>query len=216
LNDSAIKIQRQELLRASLAHVPFDGWNNISLFRGAKDLGWRKEEVTRLFPAGGFDAALLFSRWADSEMLERFSKLDLSEIRVRDRVARVIRCRLEFLQPHSEAVRRLVFFMMLPGNARHSAMALYSTADTIWRALDDTSTDFNHYTKRLIAVGVLCSTTLFWLDDASPDKKDSWGFLDRRIKNVMGIQKLRQKSDAVFKYIPNPARTLKRFRSFRI
>ena len=34
-------------------------------------------------------------------------------------------------------------------------------------------------------------TLLFWLNDDSEDNADSWAFLDRRIGNVMEIEKLK-------------------------
>ena len=72
-----------------------------------------------------------------------------SEMRIRDRVKRAVQCRLEFLEPHREAIRRLTSFMLLPGNGRHSFSLLYRTVDSIWFAVGDKSADFSFYTKRI-------------------------------------------------------------------
>ena len=37
----------------------------------------------------------------------------------------------------------------------------------MWRIAGDTSTDFNHYTKRMTLGAVYGSTLLVWLDDQS-------------------------------------------------
>jgi ubiquinone biosynthesis protein COQ9 len=57
--------------------------------------------------------------------------------------------------------------------------------------LGDTSTDFNWYTKRATLSGVYGSTVLFWLGDDSPGHAATWEFLDRRIADVMQIEKFK-------------------------
>jgi ubiquinone biosynthesis protein COQ9 len=59
----------------------------------------------------------------------------------------------------------------------------------MWRIAGDTSTDYNHYTKRLMLGGVYASTLLVWLDDASEGFIETRSFLDRRIDDVMKIEK---------------------------
>jgi ubiquinone biosynthesis protein COQ9 len=61
----------------------------------------------------------------------------------------------------------------------------------MWYAAGDTSTDFNFYTKRATLAGVYSSTLLYWLNDRSPGSEATWGFLDRRIDDVMKIEKLK-------------------------
>ncbi len=53
----------------------------------------------------------------------------------------------------------------------------------------DTATDFNFYTKRGLLAGVQSSTVLYWLGDESEGQAATWGFLDRRITDVMRIGK---------------------------
>ncbi len=61
----------------------------------------------------------------------------------------------------------------------------------MWRIAGDTSTDFNHYTKRMTLGAVYGSTLLVWLDDASEGLDETAAFLDRRIENVMNFEKLK-------------------------
>ena len=75
--------------------------------------------------------------------------------------------------------------------AADGAKAIWGTSDAIWNALGDTSEDVNWYTKRATLSGVYSSTVLYWLGDDSEDNEDTWAFLDRRIENVMQIEKLK-------------------------
>lgn len=210
---NSIEKLQAKLVLASLRHVVFDGWNRVSLQRAAADLSWPGAEVDRLFPRGGLDAAIIFSKLADEEMLACTSRELSSEMRIRDRVKRAVQCRLEFLEPHREAIRRLTSFMLVPGNGRHSFSLLYSTVDSIWFAVGDKSVDFSFYTKRALLAGVVASTNIFWLEDQSEGCQHTWEFLDRRINDVLGIQKIRTKSERIREMMPNPLSCFSHFRS---
>ena len=210
---NSIEELQKKLVSATLTHVVFDGWNSVALKRAAADLSWPRAEVDRLFPRGGLDAAIIFSKLADEEMLASTSREPSSEMKIRDQVARAVRCRLEFLEPNREAIRRLTSFMMLPGNGRHSFSLLYRTVDAIWFAVGDKSADFSFYTKRALLAGVVASTNVFWLEDQSEGHQDTWSFLDRRINDVLGIQKIRKKSEQIRGMMPNPLSCFFQFKS---
>ena len=59
----------------------------------------------------------------------------------------------------------------------------------IWSGIGDTSEDINWYSKRATLSGVYGATVLYWLGDESETNADTWAFLDRRIGNVMQIEK---------------------------
>jgi hypothetical protein len=113
--------QRDRLLEAALVHVPFDGWSRRSLFAGAADLGLEPSVARRLFPRAGDDLLVQVERWADRQMLARVGPLD--DLRVRERIARLVRTRLEVLGPHREAMRRATAARLLPSNGLQQAFA---------------------------------------------------------------------------------------------
>jgi len=95
------------------------------------------------------------------------------------------------LKPHKEATRRAAAFLTLPPHAAMGAKLLYRTVDAIWRAIGDTSTDFNFYTKRAILAAVYSSTLMRWFTDDSDGETATQEFLDNRIENVMQFEKLK-------------------------
>ena len=183
--------ERHALLEAALGHVPFEGWTRRALAAAARDCGYEPSLARRAFPRGIGDLVDFFAAEADRRMLAELAGLDLGAMRIRDRIATTVRCRLELLAPNREAVRRAIAFYAQPGRAPAGLAALYRTVDAMWRAAGDTATDFNFYTKRMLLSGVYTTTLLYWLDDRSPECADCWAFLDRRIANVMEIQKAR-------------------------
>lgn len=178
------------VIAAALPHVPFDGWSEATLRAAIADSGVAEGLARALFPRGGVDLALAFHRQGDAQMAERLATMDLDAMRFRDRIARAVRLRLD-LVPDRELVRRGATLFALPQHAADGARALWQTADAIWTALGDTDRDLNWYTKRATLSGVYGATVLYWLGDDSPGHQATWDFLDRRIEDVMRIEKVK-------------------------
>jgi len=192
---------RRALLQASLPHVAFDGWTLMVMRAGAEDAGLPAADVERLFPDGPDELVAFFVAESDRAMEAELQRRNLGNMRVRDRIATAVRVRLEQHADHREAIRRALALQAMPHNGPGGLKALYRTVDAMWHAAGDTATDYNFYSKRLLLSGVYLSTLLFWLNDGSDDFADTWAFLDRRIENVMHIEKLKGR---VSKWLPAP------------
>lgn len=177
------------LLDACLMHVPFDGWSEATVRAAAKDAQIDLAMVRALCPRGAVDLALAYHARGDAAMVARMKSGDLPE-RFRDKIAAGVRFRIEAVSD-KEAVRRGTTLFALPMYAADGAKAIWGTADKIWNTLGDTSDDVNWYTKRATLSGVYSATVLYWLGDDSIDNQATWEFLDRRIEDVMRIEKLK-------------------------
>lgn len=209
MSDQNIK---DEILIATLNHVPFDGWTQKALHRGVKDTGHHSTEALRLFPEGLKSLAEHLSNYADRMMLEALEQKNLDEMRVRDRIAFAVRCRLEILQPHREAMRRIAAYLALPANVPLAAKLTYQTVNAMWYAAGDTATDFNFYTKRALLSGVYTSTAMYWLNDTSNDCSATWAFLERRISDVMKVPGYISRAKDTIKRLPSPLNLVRAFR----
>src|SRR5258708_3168514 len=188
MNEAALK---KALLDAALAHVPFDGFSRKALERAAADLGVEPTEIAKIFPSGGPSLVEAYSEAADGEMEAGLGRVDLKSIKVRERIAAAVRLRLAALKPHKEAARRAAAFLSLPPNLGLATRLVYRTVDSMWRAVGDTSTDFNFYTKRAILAGVWSSTLMRWFNDTSDGESETETFLAARIENVMQFEQLK-------------------------
>jgi len=200
---------RPRLVAAMLPNVPFDGWTAES-----RDLAADAEGVDRDIAAMALpDAASMVDAYtlrADAMMADAMA--GALQLKVRDRIRLALRSRLQAASPDREAVRRALSVLLLPQNAALSARTLWRTADAMWRAAGDTATDFNHYSKRVILAGVYSASLLYWLDDDSDDHAATWGFIDRRIDDVMTFEKTKARVQDAMANLPNPARFLGRLR----
>jgi len=199
--------ERRLLLAATLPHVAFDGWSMAAMRAGAHDAGMPEADVRRLFSGGPDELVRFFVAEADRTMEEELARRNLGNMRIRDRIATAVRVRLEQHDANREAIRRALALQALPQNGPGGLRALYRTVDAMWHAAGDTATDFNFYTKRMLLSGVYMATLLYWLDDKSEESSDTWAFLDRRIDNVMQIQKTRGRLE---RWLPDPDDLMRR------
>ncbi len=181
---------KADLLQAALMHVAFDGWSDATFQAAIRDTGLEATVARAVCPRGAVDLAIAFHKAGDAAMLERLMQADLSGMKFREKVTAAVRFRLEAIED-KEAVRRGATLFALPMYAADGAKLVWGTADEIWNALGDTSDDVNWYTKRATLSGVYSSTVLYWLGDDSPDHMATWGFLDRRIGDVMRIEEVK-------------------------
>ena len=181
---------KTKLLEAIKAHVPFDGWSAASFRAAQQDAGIDPGLAQAVCPRGAVDLALAFHAAGDAAMEARLAAADLDEMRFRDRVAAAVRFRLEAVED-KELVRRGMTLFALPYYGVDGAQAIWRTCDRVWSALGDTSADINWYTKRATLSGVYGAVVLYWLGDTSEGHEKTWEFLDRRIDDVMQIEKFK-------------------------
>lgn len=183
---------RARMMQAVLGHVPFDGWSDTAFRAAADEAGVPLALARGIFPRGAVDLAAAIHRQGDAEMSARLAGEALTGLRFRDRVAHAVRLRLE-IAGDREVVRRASALFALPLHAAEGARLIWGTADAIWTALGDSSRDVNWYSKRATLSAVYGSTVLYWLGDDSPGHEATWAFLDRRIEDVMQIEKAKAK-----------------------
>jgi ubiquinone biosynthesis protein COQ9 len=204
-------------LRAALArlvakHAAFDGWSEAAVGNAAAELGVPPDRARLAFPGG---KTAMIDAWfgsVDVAMLEAFPPERIAAMKIRDRIRELVMFRLERMLPEREALRRALAILAAPLNARAAARLAWRSADRIWRLAGDTATDFNHYSKRIILIGVYGSTTLIFLDDQSEGLADTRAFLDRRIENVMQFEKAKARWLGSGERLPSLSRFLGRLR----
>ena len=182
---------RDRLADAVVAEAAFEGWTRTALAAAGRQLDLPAGEVDRLFPGGPIQVLTHASKLADRRTVRDMEAEGVLALKIRDRIKSAVRIRLERHVGNREAARRALAVLSLPFNAGLGLKLLYKTVDALWYAAGDTSTDFNFYTKRATLAGVYSSTLLYWLNDRSPGAEQTWSFLDRRIDDVMKIEKLK-------------------------
>jgi ubiquinone biosynthesis protein COQ9 len=180
---------RERLALAVGDNAVFDGWCAAAVDSAAAQLGIDPAQAGLAFPKRKAQMIDAYIQGVDREMEKRLPATKLAKMKIRERIRALVWTRLEIMGPAREAVRSALSVLAMPQNVPLAARIGWRSADLMWRLAGDTSTDFNHYTKRMTLGAVYGSTLLAWLDDKSEGWTDTAAFLDRRIDNVMQFEK---------------------------
>jgi len=182
---------RRKLALAVGENAVFDGWTRAAVDSAAKQLGVDPIQARLAMPKSQAGLVDLYVREVDRGLEAYFTPERLSKLKIREKIRALVWRRFEIMGPAREAVRRALAILAIPQNVPLGLRISWRTADTMWRIAGDTSTDFNHYTKRITLGAVYGSTLLAWLDDQSEGWTETAGFLDRRIDGVMKFEKFK-------------------------
>lgn len=188
---SPLERLRRQLALAVGENAVFDGWTRQAVDSAARKLGIDPDQARLAMPKGQAELIDIYIQEVDRRLEAYFTPERLSKLKVREKIQELVWRRLEIMAPAREAVRRALAILALPQNIPLGLRLSWRTSDLMWRIAGDTSTDFNHYTKRMTLGAVYGSTLLIWLDDKSEGWSDTAGFLERRIEDVMKIEKLK-------------------------
>src|SRR6476660_5559596 len=186
---SPLEKLRRQLALAVGENAVFDGWTRAAVDSAAGQLGIDPAQARLAMPktqAGMIDT---YIQEVDRALEAWFTPKRLATMKIREKIRSLIWRRLEIMGPAREAVRRALAILAMPQNLPLALRTGWHTADLMWRLAGDTSTDFNHYTKRMTLGAVYGSTLLAWLDDSSQGWSETAAFLDRRIDDVMRFEK---------------------------
>jgi ubiquinone biosynthesis protein COQ9 len=188
---SPLERLRRELALAVGENAVFDGWTKTAVDSAAKQLGIDPVQARLAMPKSQGAMIDLYIQQVDRALEAWFTPKRLGGMKIREKIRALVWRRLEIMGPAREAVRRALAILVMPQNIPLGLRISWRSADLMWRIAGDTSTDFNHYTKRMTLGAVYASTLLVWLDDQSEGWQETSAFLDRRIDDVMKFEKFK-------------------------
>jgi ubiquinone biosynthesis protein COQ9 len=180
---------RRRLALAVGENAVFDGWTCAAVDSAAARLGIDPAQARLAFPKSQAEMVDAYIEGVDRELEKKLPARKLRGIKIRQKIRTLVWTRLEIMGPAREAVRRALSILAMPQNVPLGLRIGWRSADLMWRLAGDTSTDFNHYTKRITLGAVYGSTLLAWIDDGSEGWSETAAFLDRRIDDVMQFER---------------------------
>src|SRR5437763_8396747 len=188
---SPLEQLRRELALAVGENAVFDGWTTKAIDSAAGQLGLDPVQARLAMPKSQTGMIDVYIQEVDRALEAWFTPQRLKGKKIREKIRSLVWHRLEIMGPAREAVRRALAILAMPQNLPLGLRIGWRTADVMWRIAGDTSTDFNHYTKRMTLGAVYSSTLLVWLDDQSESWAETAAFLDRRIEDIMRFEKFK-------------------------
>ncbi|WP_271299767.1 COQ9 family protein [Sphingomonas sp. CV7422] len=203
---------RDALAEGIAANAAFDGWGDAARDMAAEAAGIDRD-VARLAFANG--AVAMIDAWfaaIDRRMAERLPPETLAAMKIRARISALVEARLAIVAPDRESLRRARAILALPQNVAQAARLGWRSVDLMWRLAGDTATDYNHYTKRTILLGVYAATITVFLDDESEGYAETRAFLARRIDGIMRFEKAKAAFGKRYEHRPSLSRFVGRLR----
>lgn len=206
-----------EEIRIALApafgrNAGFDGWSEAAVRAAADEIGIDHDVAMLAMKDSAMDMIDAWIEGIDLELAARLPAEKLAAMKVRDRITALLATRLEIMAPDRESLRRAMAIMAMPQNLAKAAKIGWRSADRMWRLAGDNASDFNHYTKRMTLSAVYGSVLSVFVNDDSENFADTRQFLDRRIDNVMQIEKLKAQARSRKDYVPSLSRFIGRLR----
>jgi len=183
-------IDKNDVIRAMLVHVPFDGWTEQAMNSAADDLGIDRASVSALFPQGVASAIDAFVALSDEDMVRAFAELETRPEGVTATIKALIMIRLDGATPYREAVSMALKTLGRPQHAALAVRILYRTVDRMWRLAGDRSVDFNFYSKRALLAGVYSATLAYWVANPSAGREKYERFVSQRLREVTILPKV--------------------------
>ena len=208
---SPLERLRRELALVVGENAVFDGWTRAAVDSAAGQLGIDPVQARLAMPKTQAGMIDVYIQEVDRALEAWFTPQRLKPMKIREKIRALVWHRLEIMGPAREAVRRALAILAMPQNVPLALRAGWRSADLMWRIAGDTSTDFNHYTKRMTLGAVYGSTLLVRLDDQSEGWSETAAFLDRRIDDVMRFEKFKAEWRGSSEHL-SPSRFLGRLR----
>jgi ubiquinone biosynthesis protein COQ9 len=186
--------EQVRVLSASLRHVFGLGWTEAAMIAGAREVGV-SPSIVGSFPR---KEASLVEFFMD-ECLQKLIDIvesgdDLKNLVPSDRVIKIVKARLELQAPYIQKWPQALSIQAQPVNVPTSFKQRAVLVDEIWHAAGDDASDVDWYVKRTILAGIYSTTEIYMLTDNSPEFRDTWAFLEGRVKDAFDLKKAFQEA----------------------
>uniref|UniRef100_J3LPM1 Ubiquinone biosynthesis protein n=2 Tax=Oryza brachyantha TaxID=4533 RepID=J3LPM1_ORYBR len=172
------------------------GWSESAMIAGARDVGV-SPAIVGAFPR---KEAALVEFFMDDCLQQLIDRIDAGEgellknLVLSERLSKLVRMRLEMQGPYISKWPQALSIQSQPANIPTSLKQRAVLVDEIWHAAGDAGSDIDWYVKRTVLGGIYSTSEVYMLTDNSPDFRDTWTFVSRRIKDALDLQKTFQEA----------------------
>lgn len=193
---------KQKILQNFLKLCEFEGARDETLARALNESGIDEKYKNIIFENGIIS---LIEFYIEEINLGIFAavqnEMNFHQKKIREKIEFCLNYLFESQKNNRLALLKIRSFYLDPKNftnvtsgPRPLILALQNAAkisDTIWKSINDQSTDFNYYTKRLTLAKIIIQTFNVFLKDDNDDLARTKIFIDEKIAAVMKFEKLK-------------------------
>ncbi|KAI3880672.1 hypothetical protein MKX03_008083 [Papaver bracteatum] len=188
------KDEQARVLQAALPHVLKLGWSEAAIITGAKEAGV-SPSIVGSFPRKEAALVEFFMDDCLHKLIDRIESGEALDTMIHsDRIAKLIQIRLEMQAPYISKWSQALSIQAQPLNIPTSFKQRAVLIDEILHASGDQTTDIDWYVKRTVLGGIYSAAEVYMLTDNSPDFRDTWAFVRRRVKDAFDLEKTVQEA----------------------
>ena len=165
------------------------------------------KEIKLLFPEGKNDLLQFILEELNRKLEEYCKKIDLIRLPVHKRIRKILLSKIDIMNQEKKFYKKIFLSLLLTNKKFSIPVNLYKSIDQIWFIAGDTSVDFNFYTKRFILAAIYSRVFLFFFNNDNQQELED--LLDKNLKMVSKIPKLKTKLNIIKDYFPNIMKLLK-------
>ncbi|GAU33205.1 hypothetical protein TSUD_206640 [Trifolium subterraneum] len=134
--------------------------------------------------------------WTEAALVAGARDVDgsLKNLTPSDCISKLIRLRLEMQAPYISTWPQALSIQAQPANVPTSFKQRAMLVDEISHAAGDNASDIDWYAKRTVLGGIYSTTEIYMLTDGSAGFRDTWAFLDARVKDAFDLKKTIQEA----------------------
>ena len=190
-------IDKNTLLEEFLASLNANRWTNSNYLSvvsksAVSDVVWNSN-----FPLNLRDLTIFFIN-KSLEKIELPTRDQFIEMKTQARLEIILLSYLNQFKDNKLIIERLVKYFKSTESLVTSPESIYLISDKFWNLIEDTSVDFNFYTKRFILMSVIVPTILFWVEDESDNSLNTNEYIKKCFNRSMKIGKIKNKIKEVF------------------
>ncbi|MBA0777598.1 hypothetical protein Gotri_005602, partial [Gossypium trilobum] len=170
------------------------GWSEEAMIAGAKEVGI-SPSIVGSFPRKEAALVEFFMDDCLQRLIDRIdSGEELQDLIPSQCIYKLVRFRLEMQAPYISKWPQALSIQAHPLNVSTSFKQRAMLVDEIWHAAGDEASDLDWYVKRTVLGGIYSTTEIYMLTDSSPEFRDTWLFLDNRVKDAFDLKKTIQEA----------------------
>lgn len=190
-------IDKNTLLEEFLASLNANRWTNSNYLSvvsksAISDIIWNSN-----FPLDLKDLTIFFIN-KSLEKIELPTRDQFIEMNTQARLEIILLSYLNQFKDNKLIIERLIKYFKSTESLVTSPESIYLISDKFWNLIEDTSVDFNFYTKRFILMSVIVPTILFWVEDESDNSLNTNEYIKKCFNRSMKIGKIKNKIKEAF------------------
>ena len=190
-------IDKNTLLEEFLASLNANRWTNSNYLSvvsksAVSDVIWNSN-----FPLNLKDLTIFFIN-KSLEKIELPTRDQFIEMKTQARLEIILLSYLNQFKDNKLIIERLIKYFKSTESLVTSPESIYLISDKFWNLIEDTSVDFNFYTKRFILMSVIVPTILFWVEDDSDNSLNTNEYIKKCFNRSMKIGKIKNKIKEAF------------------